>query len=103
MGPVLKRRPSAAEIEKICLAAEEAVENYLESTEGLKSFNDISIVVRAEGSRPLRLIVDVNFDAFLEGPDSDVMLKEATASAFKAAEEKAKELRLWKSSRKSKD
>ncbi len=103
MGPVLKRKPSLAEIEKMCLAAEEALENHLERAEGLKSFSDVSISVRAEGSKPLRLSVEVNVEPAPEEPDSEAMLKEATALAFKAAEEKAKELRLWRSSRRSKD
>ena len=102
MEPTLKRRPSLSEIEKICLAAEEAVEDYLRTIGGLKNFDDIGIVVRADGEKPLRLIVDVAVEPALQTPNSNTIMKKATEEAFKAAEEKARELNLWRSSKRSK-
>ncbi len=100
--PRLRRRPSPSEIEKICLAAEEAVESYLARVGGLKSYRDIGIVICADGEKPLRLTVDVIVEPSLHTPESDNILKDATEQAFKAAEEKAKALKLWRSSRRSK-
>ena len=102
MKPILRRRPSSSEIEKICLAAEEAVERYFASLKRLKNYEDIAIVVKAEGEKPLNLSIEVVMDPTLQTAQSQELLKQAAEEAFKAAEDKAKELRLWRSSTKSK-
>jgi GGDEF domain-containing protein len=102
VGLILKRRPSPSEIEEICIAAEEALENHLR-TQGLKRFADMAIVVRADGEKPLRLTVDISVEPAPEGAASDDLLKEATEAAFSAAEAKARELKLWRRSRSSRD
>ena len=94
VGIVLRRRPSAKEIEELCSTAEEAVEHVLEKQIGLKRIDDLQVTMRAEGTKPLRLTIDVSLTPSRHLPQLGSVLSEATDAAFSAAENKAIDLKL---------
>ncbi len=94
VGIVLRRKPSDSEIEKLCSTAEEAVERVLERQIGLKRIEDFQVTMRAEGTKPLRLTIDINLTPSRPLMKLDSVLSEATDAAFLAAERKAIDLKL---------
>jgi len=101
VGIVLRRRPSASEIEELCSTAEEAVEHVLEKQIGLKRIDDLQVTMRAEGTKPLRLSIDIYLAPSRPLAQLDSVLSEATDAAFSAAERKAIDLKLCKNGRSS--
>jgi hypothetical protein len=94
MALELTRTPTDEEIEKMCLAAQEAAHKHIASKISMKRISDIDVTVEAVGDKPLTLFVDVAIE--LESGDADIspLVDEATDLAFSAAEEKARELDL---------
>ena len=90
----LTRTPTDAEIEQMCLAAQEAARNHLLSKVSIKRINDIDVTVEAIGDKPLTLSVDVAVELESGDDDMDPLVDEATDIAFLAAERKARELNL---------
>ncbi len=94
MGIELRRKPTAEEVEQICLAAEEAANRRLLSKIPLKRMSDLDVVIEAVGDKPLILNVDVAIELLSGDQDLEALVDEATDAAFIAAEAKAKELNL---------
>ncbi|HXY82743.1 MAG TPA: DUF3194 domain-containing protein [Candidatus Saccharimonadales bacterium] len=94
MSIELKRKPSEDEIEKICLAAEEAARQLLLTAVPLKRISDFDITIEASGDKPLVLNVDIAIDVSIGDEDLANIVKDATGAAFKAAESKVRELNL---------
>ena len=90
----LIRTPTDAEIEQMCLAAQEAARNHLLSKVSIKRINDIDVTVEAIGDKPLTLSVDLAVELESGDDDMDPLVDEATDIAFLAAERKARELDL---------
>jgi len=94
MSVELTRVPTDAEIEQMCLAAQEAARDHLLSKVSLKHISDIDVTVEAIGDKPLTLSVDVAVELESGDEDLDPFVDEATDVAFEAAERKARELNL---------
>lgn len=94
MSIELKRKPSEDEVEKICLAAEEAARKRLLSVVPLKRISDFDITIEASGDKPLVLNVDIAIDVSIGDEDLVNLVKDATSAAFEAAESKVRELNL---------
>jgi len=94
MSVELTRVPTDAEIEQMCLAAQEAARDHLLSKVSLKRISDIDVTVEAIGDKPLTLSVDVAVELESGNEDLDPFVDEATDVAFEAAERKARELNL---------
>jgi uncharacterized protein DUF3194 len=94
MSIELKSKPSEDQIEKICVAAEEAARKRLLSAVPLKRISDFDITIEASGDKPLVLNVDIAIDVSIGDEDLANLVKDATGAAFKAAENKVRELNL---------
>jgi len=94
MSVELTRIPTDAEIEQMCVAAQEAARNHLLSKISIKRVSDIDVTVEAIGDKPLTLSVDVAVELESGHEDMDALVDEATDIAFQAAEGKARELNL---------
>ena len=90
----LTRAPTEEEIEQVCLAAQDAARGHLLSKISIKRIEDIDVTVEALGDKPLTLSVDVAVELESGDEDMDPLVDEATDLAFRAAEEKARELNL---------
>jgi predicted nucleotidyltransferase len=99
MSVELTRIPTDDEIEQLCLAAQEAAREHLLSKVSLKRISDIDVTVEAVGDKPLTLFIDVAVELESGDEDLDPLVDQATDLAFKAAERKAKELKLCKDTR----
>jgi len=95
----LKRAPTAAEIEKICKAAEEAARQALLSKVPPKRLEDLNIIVEASGFKPLNLRVDVSASLVAGDENMKNLVQEAAKAAFKSAEGKVMELGLCRKSK----
>jgi len=93
---MLKKAPTTVQIEEICNAAEEAARNSLLGHVPVKRLEDLNIMVEALGSKPLNLSVEVSANLTAGDDDMKDLVKLATDAAFKAAEEKVRELGLCK-------
>lgn len=94
MGIELRRKPTAEEVEQLCLAAEEAARKHLLSKVSLKRVSDLDVMVEALGDKPLVVNVDVAIELSSGNQDLEVLVDGATKVAFSAAEAKARELNL---------
>jgi len=94
MAIELKRKPSAEEVEQICMAAEEAARKHLLSRVSLKRVSDFDVTVEALGDKPLILNVGISIELTSGNEDLEPLVDEATDLAFTAAETKARELNL---------
>jgi len=92
----LKKVPTTEEIEEICIAAEEAARSSLLGKIPAKRLEDLNILVEAVGSKPLSLTVEVSAESLMADDDLNSLVQEATNAAFKAAEDKVRELGLCK-------
>ena len=90
----LKRKPTADEIEEICVAAEEAARRVLFSKIHVKRVSDLDVTVEAIGDKPLTLAIEVGVDLLIGDEDLQPLVDEATDAAFLAAEAKVGELGL---------
>ncbi len=90
----LKRSPTDAEAEQICIAAEEAVRKRLLSSLSLKLISDLDVTVEAVGDNPLVLNVEVAVELSSGDQNANSIVDEAMNRAFSAAEAKAKELQI---------
>lgn len=95
----LSRRPSGTEVEKLCSVAEDTVEQVIENRIGFKHVEDLRVTVRADGTKPLRLTVDLDLTPSHRSSELDSILGEATDAAFSAVERKALELKLCRKAR----
>ncbi|MGD0424276.1 MAG: DUF3194 domain-containing protein [Candidatus Bathyarchaeia archaeon] len=95
----LRRKPTADEIEEICMAAEEAARQVLFSKISVKQVSDLDVTVEAIGDKPLLLTVEVGVELLIGDEDLQPLVDKATDAAFQAAETKVSELRLCKDSR----
>jgi hypothetical protein len=90
----LSRKPTIDEVEKICIAAEEAARQALFSKISLKRVSDLDVTVEAVGDKPLVLAVDVAVELLIGDEDLQALVDKATDAAFSAAEAKVQELNL---------
>jgi len=95
----LKRKPTADEIEEICVAADEAARRTLFSKISVKRVSDLDVTVEAIGDKPLFLAVEVGVELLIGAEDVQPLVDDATDAAFQAAETKVNELRLCEDSR----
>ena len=95
----LRRKPTADEIEEICMAAEEAASQVLFSKISVKRVSDLDVTVEAIGDKPLVLAVEVGVELLIGDEDLQSLVDKATDAAFQAAETKVNELRLCEDSR----
>jgi hypothetical protein len=95
----LKRAPTAAEIEKICNAAEEAARQALLGKVSVKRLEDFNILIEASGFKPLNLKVDVSASVVAGDEDMKHLVQEAAKAAFKSADGKVMELGLCRKSK----
>ena len=94
MGLELRRKPTADEVEQICMAAEEAARRHMLSKVSLKRVSDLDVMVEALGDKPLVVNVDVAIELSSGTQDLEALVDEATHVAFSAVEAKARELSL---------
>lgn len=95
----LRRKPTADEIEEICMAAEEAARQVLFSKISVKRVSDLDVTVEAIGDKPLLLAVEVGVELLIGDEDLQPLVDKATDAAFLAAEAKVGQLRLCEDSR----
>jgi hypothetical protein len=86
---------NSEQIEELCSIAEEAVRKYVVSKVPLKRIDTLDISVEAEGTRPLKLTVDVDVTLASSMKDSDAqkLVDEAVKEAFTSAEKYLRELK----------
>jgi hypothetical protein len=94
----LRRKPTADEIEEICVAAEEAARQVLLSKISVKRVSDLDVTVEAIGDKPLILAVEVGVELLLGDEELQPLVDKATDAAFLAAEAKVGQLRLCEDS-----
>jgi len=88
----LKRKLTQDEIEEICEAAENAARSDLFTKVNPKQVSNFEIAVEATGDKPLTLTVDFSVISGFPTDRLGRLIDEACDNAFKAAEQKAKEL-----------
>ena len=76
------------QIENLCSAAENAARKYVLSKISSKMIDRLDICVEAEGSKPVKLTVEVNLVLTHEAAefDAETLVKAATKEAHKASE-----------------
>ena len=86
---------NSEQIEKLCIIAEEAARRHVLSKVPSKKVEVLNISAEAEGTKPLKLTVDV--DVILSASVKDIGVKvlcdDAVKRAFSAAEEYLRELK----------
>ena len=79
---------STEQIEILCAAAEEEARRYVLSKVSSKMVDLLDISVEAEGSKPLKVSVEINLQLTPEAKDVDAqaLVNEATGAAHQAVE-----------------
>lgn len=85
---------NSEQIEELCSIAEEAARKYVLSQVPPKRIDTLDISVEAEGTKPLKLTVNVDIALAPSMKDSDVqkLVDEAVKEAFTSAEKYLREL-----------
>ncbi len=85
---------TSEQIEELCTIAEEAARRHVLSKVSSKQIEALSICAEAEGSRPVRLLVDVDITLAPSVKDSDAheLADEAVKNAFAQAEQHLRKL-----------
>ncbi len=80
---------TSEEMDELCLEAEEAARNCINSEVPSKKIENLIIGVEAEGSKPMKLTVDVSLEMVrpMEGFDAKKLANRAVKAAFVRAEE----------------
>jgi len=79
---------STEQIETLCSTAENAARKYVLSKVSSKMVDKLDISVEAEGTKPLKVSVEVNLQLTPEAKDVDAqaLVKESTNAAHRAVE-----------------
>ena len=94
MAIELSRKPTEDEVEKICMAAEEAARTEILRKVPLKRVSDLEVTIEAIADKPLTLNIDVSLELLLADEKLQSLVDKATEAAFTAAESKVRELNL---------
>jgi GGDEF domain-containing protein len=86
---------STEQIETLCSTAENAARKHVLSKVSSKMVDRLDISVEAEGSKPVRVTVEINLALApeAEGVDAQALVKEATNEAHKATEKYLRKLK----------
>lgn len=81
--------------EKLCSTAEEAARKHVLSKISAKKIETLNVCAEVDGSRPLKLTVDVDVTLSTKAGNVDVqnLADEAVGEAFKSAERYLRELK----------
>ncbi|MGA3112722.1 MAG: DUF3194 domain-containing protein, partial [Candidatus Bathyarchaeia archaeon] len=79
---------STEQIETLCQTAEDAARKFVLAKVSSKMIDKLDISVEAEGSKPLKVSVEVNVQLTPQAKDVDAeaIVKEATSTSHKAIE-----------------
>ena len=79
---------STEQIETLCQTAEDAARKFVLAKVSSKMIDKLDISVEAEGSKPLKVSVEVNVQLTPQAKDVDAeaVVKEATSTAHRAVE-----------------
>jgi len=86
---------TSEQTESLCTIAEEAARKHVLSKVSRKNVEMLNVCAEAEGTKPVRLTVDVDVElaASAKGVNAEKLVDAATEAAFKAAEKYLRELR----------
>lgn len=86
---------TSEQTETLCTVAEEAARKYVASKVSKKKLEALDVCAEVEGTKPVRLTVDVSFELVpsAKGVNSEKLVDEAVAVAFRAAEKYLRELK----------
>jgi DNA-binding protein YbaB len=86
---------STEQIETLCSTAENAARKHVLSKVSSKMVDRLDISVEAEGSKPVKVTVEINLTLTPEakGVDVQALVKEATNEAHKASERYLRKLK----------
>ncbi len=86
---------STEQIETLCAAAENEARKLVLSKVSSRMIEKLDISVEAEGSKPLKVAVEVDLELTPEAKDVDVqvLVKEATGAAHRAVEKYLRKLK----------
>ena len=86
---------STEQIETLCDKAENAARKYVFSKISSKMVDKLDISVEAEGSKPVKVIVEINLVLTPEtkGDDAEGLAREATGKAHEAVENYLRKLK----------
>jgi hypothetical protein len=86
---------STEQIETLCSTAENAARKHVLSKVSSKMVDRLDISVEAEGSKPVKVTVEINLTLTSEakGVDAQALVKEATNEAHKASEKYLRKLK----------
>jgi hypothetical protein len=86
---------SIEQIENLCATAEEEARKWVLSKVSSEMIDRLDIIVEAEGSKPLKVSVEIDLQLTPETKDVDVaaLVKEATGVAHKAVEKCLRKLK----------
>jgi hypothetical protein len=86
---------TSEQTESLCAIAEEAARKHVLSKVSQKNVEVLNVCAEVEGTRPVRLTVDVDVElaASAKGVNAEKLVDEATEVAFKAAEKYLRELK----------
>ncbi|WP_455280295.1 DUF3194 domain-containing protein [[Eubacterium] cellulosolvens] len=90
----LKRSPTEQELETICDSAEDAARNIIFKKFDPKQITDLDIAIESYGDKPLTLTVDISIYPRNSNEELDKLVDIACDEALRAAEMKAKELKI---------
>lgn len=85
---------TSEQIEKLCIIAEEAARKYVLSKVSKKSIEKLDICTEAEGTKPLRLEINIDMDVSrtIENSDAQRLVNEAVKEGFRSTEKYLREL-----------
>ena len=77
------------QVEKVCLVAEEAARKHVLAKVPSKKVDALNVSAEAEGTKPLRLIIDIDvqLSSSMKGFDVQQLCDNAVKQAFAAAKE----------------
>ncbi len=90
----LKRPPTDQELETICDSAEDAARKIIFKKVDSKQITDLDITIESHGDKPLTLIVDISISPRNSNDEITKLIDIACDGAIRAAELKAKELKI---------
>jgi hypothetical protein len=88
------RPPTEQELEAICDSAEDAARKIIFKKIDSKQINDLDITIESYGDKPLILIVDITMSPRNSNEKITKLIDLACDEALKAADMKAKELKI---------
>jgi hypothetical protein len=90
----LNRSPTEQELETVCDSAEDAARNIIFKKFDPKQITDLDITIESYGDKSLTLIVDISICSRNSNNELTKLVDIACNEALRAAEMKAKELKI---------